>query len=462
MRLLTTPEQNRVSSKGPPHWIEAVKRIDYGFVGLDEYQNHVTRAWFTRIHDWSAIPFSPETGKEIKIYVGLTEMQRKWYRSVLKEDIEAATPDFSTELNPVRRTTTDEHIVDNAGKVVILDRLLKHPKAQGSRVLIFGEMSRVLDILEDYCPRIAAIDEYNNPGSERFIFLLTNRAGGLGINFTTTDIVVLYDSDWNPQADLQAMDRAYRIGHTKQVYVYRFITEGSIEERMLERAAQKLRLDQLVIHQGRQTAVNKAANKEELLDMIQHGAEKIVNSAENMMIDTDITAIHCARRRAYGRVELQVRRTESRRSEQLQVGEQLMRAGPSKPDKGPEFRARPSNSQSKITGFSIRSLWSRKSVKRPLGSYKVPLREPVDETETPEMLEEELADAERIMQRFEDADAKREKKNLTEDLLRRKVAAYNKSSISQIKAESCASTPESAKGVATAKGGKRKKTATVV
>ena len=130
--------------------------------------------------------------------------------------------------------------------------------------------------------RIVAIDEYNKPGSEKFIFLLTTRAGGLGINLTTADIVILYDSDWyvlylllfivatlatclskpmwlthgyryrNPQADLQAMDRAHRIGQTKQVYVFRFITEDTVEERMLERAAQKLRLDQLVIQQGRQ------------------------------------------------------------------------------------------------------------------------------------------------------------------------------------------------------------------
>ncbi|KAG7100193.1 hypothetical protein E1B28_001970 [Marasmius oreades] len=270
--------------------------------------------------------------KEINIYVGLTEMQRKWYRSVLEKDIDAVNgltgkkegktrlmnmvmqlrkvtchPYLFDGAEPGPPYTTDEHLIENSGKMIILDRLLKSMNAKGSRVLIFSQMSRVLDILEDYClfrgykycridggtahdDRIAAIDEYNKPGSEKFIFLLTTRAGGLGINLTTADVVVLYDSDWNPQADLQAMDRAHRIGQTKQVYVFRFITEGSVEERMLERAAQKLRLDQLVIQQGR-TQQSKAANKEELLDMIAHGAEKIINASEEMLINDDIDAI---------------------------------------------------------------------------------------------------------------------------------------------------------------------------
>ncbi|OBZ68412.1 ISWI chromatin-remodeling complex ATPase ISW2 [Grifola frondosa] len=270
--------------------------------------------------------------KEINIYVGLTEMQRKWYRSVLEKDIDAVNgltgkkegktrlmnmvmqlrkvtchPYLFDGAEPGPPYTTDEHLIDNCGKMVILDKLLKTMKAKGSRVLIFSQMSRMLDILEDYClfrsykycridggtahdDRIVAIDEFNKPDSEKFIFLLTTRAGGLGINLTSADIVVLYDSDWNPQADLQAMDRAHRIGQTKQVYVFRFITEGSVEERMLERAAQKLRLDQLVIQQGR-TQNTKAANKEELLEMITHGAENIVNSNDDLMINDDIEEI---------------------------------------------------------------------------------------------------------------------------------------------------------------------------
>jgi SWI/SNF-related matrix-associated actin-dependent regulator of chromatin subfamily A member 5 len=259
--------------------------------------------------------------KEVNLYVGMSEMQVKWYRKILEKDIDAVNgaggkresktrllnivmqlrkccnhPYLFDGAEPGPPYTTDEHIINNAAKMVVLDKLLKKMQAQGSRVLIFSQMSRLLDILEDYCvfrdykycridggtaheDRIAAIDEYNKEGSDKFIFLLTTRAGGLGINLTSADIVVLYDSDWNPQADLQAMDRAHRIGQKKQVYVYRFVTDKAIEEKVLERAAQKLRLDKLVIQQGRaEVAAKAAANKEELLSMIQHGAETVFHT----------------------------------------------------------------------------------------------------------------------------------------------------------------------------------------
>lgn len=259
--------------------------------------------------------------KEINLYIGMSDMQVKWYKKILEKDIDAVNgaggkkesktrllnivmqlrkccnhPYLFDGAEPGPPYTTDEHLIANAGKMVMLDRLLVRLKKQGSRVLIFSQMSRLLDILEDYCvfrefkycridggtaheDRIAAIDDYNKEGSEKFVFLLTTRAGGLGINLTSADIVVLFDSDWNPQADLQAMDRAHRIGQKKQVVVYRFVTENAIEEKVLERAAQKLRLDQLVIQQGRaQIAAKAAANRDELLNMIQHGAEKVFQS----------------------------------------------------------------------------------------------------------------------------------------------------------------------------------------
>lgn len=258
--------------------------------------------------------------KEVNLYVGMSDMQYRWYQKILEKDIDAVNgavgkrektrllnivmqlrkccnhPYLFEGAEPGPPYTTDEHLVFNCGKMIILDKLLKRMQEQGSRVLIFSQMSRMLDILEDYClfrgykycridgqtaheDRITAIDEYNKEGSEKFIFLLTTRAGGLGINLTTADIVVLYDSDWNPQADLQAMDRAHRIGQKKQVYVYRLVTENAVEEKVLERAAQKLRLDQLVIQQGRSQS-NKETSQGDLVGMIQHGAEHVLTRSK--------------------------------------------------------------------------------------------------------------------------------------------------------------------------------------
>lgn len=262
--------------------------------------------------------------QEMNIYFGLLKMQQQWYKKILEKDLDAINGvngkrELKTRLlnivmqlrkccnhpylfegaEPGPPYTNDEHLVFNLKKMVFLDKLLKKFQENGLRVLIFSQMSRMLDILEDYCylrgyqycridgqtdhaDRVNAIDEYNKPGLEKFIFLLTTRAGGLGINLTTADVVILYDSDWNPQADLQAMDRAHRIGQTKQVKVFRLVTEGAVEEKVLERATQKLKLDQLVIQLGRTNVagldgqqLNKLALRGELLDLVQFGAKEI-------------------------------------------------------------------------------------------------------------------------------------------------------------------------------------------
>ena len=113
------------------------------------------------------------------------------------------------------------------------------------------------------------MDEFNAPNSPKFAFLLSTRAGGLGINLATADIVILYDSDWNPQVDLQAMDRAHRIGQTKPVSVFRFVTEGTVEEKIVERADRKLFLDAAVIQQGRLAEQNSALSKGDLMAMVR-------------------------------------------------------------------------------------------------------------------------------------------------------------------------------------------------
>lgn len=270
--------------------------------------------------------------KEIKIFVGLSKMQREWYTKVLMKDIDVVNGAGKTEkmrlqniLMQLRKCTnhpylfdgaepgppytTDEHLIQNCGKMVVLDKLLPRLFEQGSRVLIFSQMTRMLDILEDFClwrghnycrldgktaheDRNRMIQDYNADDSKKFIFMLSTRAGGLGINLATADIVIIYDSDWNPQMDLQAMDRAHRIGQKKQVRVFRFVTENTVEEKVVERAEVKLRLDKLVIQQGK--LVDSKTNqlqKDEILNMIRHGANHVFASKESDITDEDIDAI---------------------------------------------------------------------------------------------------------------------------------------------------------------------------
>lgn len=270
--------------------------------------------------------------QETKLYVGLTSMQRQLYTKILLKDVDLLNstsnktdrvrllnilmqlkkccnhPYLFDGVEPGPPYTTDKHLVENCGKMIILDKLLKRLKEQGSRVLIFSQMTKVLDILEDYClwkeyeycrldgntsheDRQNSINLYNAPGSTKFIYMLSTRAGGLGINLATADIVILYDSDWNPQADLQAMDRAHRIGQTKQVKVFRLITDNTVEERIIDRAEMKLRLDHVVIQQGRLVDSNNKLDKDQMLNMIRHGANYVFSSKESDITDRDIDEI---------------------------------------------------------------------------------------------------------------------------------------------------------------------------
>lgn len=269
--------------------------------------------------------------KEVKLYVGMSPLQREWYKKVLSKDATALNALGGTDrvrllniLMQLRKVcnhpylfdgaepgppyTNGSHIWESCGKMVLLDRLLPKLKAQGSRVLIFCQMTRMLDILEDYLTirdyaysridgntngedRDERMDQFNAPGSELFCFLLSTRAGGLGINLATADIVILYDSDWNPQMDLQAMDRAHRIGQKKQVRVFRLITEKTVEEKIIERAEKKLYLDAVVIQQGRLLEKNSSLSKGELMTMVRFGADEVFRSSESTISDADIDAI---------------------------------------------------------------------------------------------------------------------------------------------------------------------------
>ncbi|XP_065602350.1 lymphoid-specific helicase isoform X1 [Cyrtonyx montezumae] len=160
----------------------------------------------------------------------------------------------------------DEDLVKNSGKFLLLDRMLPELKKRGHKVLMFSQMTMMLDILMDYCylrgfkfsrldgsmsysDREENMHQFNND-SEVFLFLVSTRAGGLGINLTAADTVIIYDSDWNPQSDLQAQDRCHRIGQTKPVVVYRLVTANTIDQKIVERAAAKRKLEKLIIHKN--------------------------------------------------------------------------------------------------------------------------------------------------------------------------------------------------------------------
>merc|ERR1711934_1105833 len=154
----------------------------------------------------------------------------------------------------------------DGGKLKALDKLMGRLKQEGHRVLIFCQMTQMMNILEDYMifrklrflrldgstkleDRRDMVDAFQS-SEEVFAFLLSTRAGGLGINLTGADTVIFYESDWNPTMDQQAMDRAHRLGQTKEVTVYRLVCENSIEEKILKRAQQKDKVHRMVIQGG--------------------------------------------------------------------------------------------------------------------------------------------------------------------------------------------------------------------
>ncbi|BFZ57348.1 transcriptional regulator [Savitreella phatthalungensis] len=176
----------------------------------------------------------------------------------------------------------DDFLWRTSGKFELLDRVLPKFQRTGHRVLMFFQMTQIMNIMEDFLhyrgmtylrldgstkadDRSALLKLYNAPDSDYFIFLLSTRAGGLGLNLQTADTVIIFDSDWNPHQDLQAQDRAHRIGQTQEVRILRLITEKSIEESILARAQYKLDIDGKVIQAGKFDNKSTAEEREAFL-----------------------------------------------------------------------------------------------------------------------------------------------------------------------------------------------------
>ncbi|XP_067442389.1 chromodomain-helicase-DNA-binding protein 6 isoform X1 [Thunnus thynnus] len=266
--------------------------------------------------------------EETIIEVELTNIQKKYYRAILEKNFSFLSkganqhnmPNLINTMMELRKccnhpyliTGAEEKILESfrkchspdapdfqlqamiqaAGKLVLIDKLLPKLLAGGHKVLVFSQMVRCLDILEDYLIqrrytyeridgrvrgnlRQAAIDRFCKPDSDRFVFLLCTRAGGLGINLTAADTCIIFDSDWNPQNDLQAQARCHRIGQSKAVKVYRLITRNSYEREMFDKASLKLGLDKAVLQDiNRKGSLNgvQQLSKLEVEDLLKKGA----------------------------------------------------------------------------------------------------------------------------------------------------------------------------------------------
>lgn len=267
--------------------------------------------------------------EETIVEVELTNIQKKYYRAIMERNFtflckgstysnapnlmnimmelrkccnhpflikgaeEAILDEMHSQPN-LEQPLTEESLTFHAmvyasGKLVLIHKLLPKLRANGHKVLIFSQMIRVLDILEDYLIhqrfpferidgrihgplRQEAIDRFT-ADPDKFVFLLCTKAGGLGINLTAADVVIIYDSDWNPQNDLQAQARCHRIGQQKMVKVYRLITRNTYEREMFDRASLKLGLDRAVLQSmGSKEARQAQMSKKEIEELLKKGA----------------------------------------------------------------------------------------------------------------------------------------------------------------------------------------------
>eukprot|EP00963_Diacronema_lutheri_P007518 scaffold649_cov347-Pavlova_lutheri.AAC.157 len=190
--------------------------------------------------------------------------------------------------------------LSDSGKLTALDMLLRRLKSGNHRVLIFSQMTKMLNLLEDYMNfrkyKYLRLDGSNTITERRdmvsdfqnrddiFVFLLSTRAGGLGINLTAADTVIFYESDWNPTMDLQAMDRAHRLGQTKEVTVYRLVCQSTIEEKIIKRASQKNTVQQLVMSGG-ESAKGDFFEPEEMVGLLLDEDEHIDPELKNKQLE---------------------------------------------------------------------------------------------------------------------------------------------------------------------------------
>ncbi|XP_027059374.1 chromodomain-helicase-DNA-binding protein 1-like isoform X2 [Pocillopora damicornis] len=318
--------------------LDAVEEFVEQFTNVDnsdtstELQNILSPFLLRRVKSEVMVHLPRKT--EVLLYTGMTDLQKRYYKAILLKDLDAfnsASGFMKTRLMNIliqlRKCINHpylfdgvepepfelgEHLVDASGKLRIIDQLLIFLKARGHKVLMFSQMTRMLDIIQDYLgyrgysyerldgsvrgeERYLAIQNFNET-EDTFIFLLSTRAGGQGLNLMSADTVIFVDSDFNPQNDLQAAARAHRIGQTRPVKVIRLVARSTVEEIVLKRADDKLKLTNSVIEGGKfsgnASALNQIAETPtQLADLLKYGLDKLFDSDERTLTEEDLEKI---------------------------------------------------------------------------------------------------------------------------------------------------------------------------
>nr|XP_034818177.1 chromodomain-helicase-DNA-binding protein 1-like isoform X5 [Pan paniscus] len=260
----------------------------------------------------------------------MSALQKKYYKAILMKDLDAFENETAKKvklqniLSQLRKCVdhpylfdgvepepfeVGDHLIEASGKLHLLDKLLAFLYSGGHRVLLFSQMTQMLDILQDYMDyRGYSYERVDGSvrGEERhlaiknfgqqpiFIFLLSTRAGGVGMNLTAADTVIFVDSDFNPQNDLQAAARAHRIGQNKSVKVIRLIGRDTVEEIVYRKAASKLQLTNMIIEGGHFTlgAQKPAADADlQLSEILKFGLDKLLASEGSTIDEIDLESI---------------------------------------------------------------------------------------------------------------------------------------------------------------------------
>lgn len=317
-------------------------QLEQQYSELDKNSIHqlhdLIRPFFLRRTKAQVLTFLPPMA-QIILPVSMSLVQKKLYRNILAKNPELIRAIFAADSNAtlkqgergslsnilmqlrkclchpfvyhksieernVDHAVSHRNLVDASSKLKLLELLLPKLRERGRRVLIFSQFLDMLDMTEDFLygmgmphqrldgsigslQKQKRIDEFNEPNSALFAFLLSTRAGGVGINLATADTVIILDPDFNPHQDIQALSRAHRIGQRKKVLCFQLVTRASAEERIMQIGRRKLALDHVLI----ESMDADDASNDDLVSVLRHGASELFNENGNQDIVYDNNSV---------------------------------------------------------------------------------------------------------------------------------------------------------------------------